>query len=167
MTEEVIETILSSRYYLENEHSWEDVCKRVSNFVGNTDEERSLFFEMMKERRGIPNSPCLFNAGTENPQMSACFVLDLEDSIDSIYKLLWDSARIMKSGGGFGVNLSKISSLFNGLSEKLPEQPTEDLKYLDKKHPLKFLFHIPNYSFYQLYISCASKFDNFFDFLPL
>lgn len=105
---ERIEEILKQRYYLPGETSWEDICRRVSNYIGNTDEERAAYFEIMKTKEFIPNSPCLFNAGTKQPLMSACFAIGIDDSMESIYNALYKSAILFKLGAGVGFNFSKI-----------------------------------------------------------
>lgn len=104
----VIESVLSARYYHGNEKNWSDVCKRVSDFVGNNDEERISFYELMKDCDFIPNSPTLFNAGLPNGQLSACFVLPVHDSLSCIFDTLKQCALIFKSGGGVGMSFGEI-----------------------------------------------------------
>ena len=104
----VIESVLSARYYHRNEKNWSDVCKRVSDFVGNNDEERISFYELMKDCDFIPNSPTLFNAGLPNGQLSACFVLPVHDSLSCIFDTLKQCALIFKSGGGVGMSFGEI-----------------------------------------------------------
>lgn len=53
-------------------------------------------------------TPTLFNSGTNRPQLSSCFLLDMEDSIEGIFKTLSDSAQISKNAGGIGINVSNI-----------------------------------------------------------
>ena len=55
-------------------------------------------------------TPTLFNAGTPRPQMSSCFLLSSEDSIDGIYKNITDCAKISKWAGGIGFHISDIRS---------------------------------------------------------
>ena len=55
-------------------------------------------------------SPTIFNGGTTFPQLSSCFLLGMDDSLDSIYQTLHHCAMISKLGGGIGVNLSNIRS---------------------------------------------------------
>lgn len=108
MSSEIIEEVLKSRYYLPGENSWEDICKRVSTFIGYTNEQRAWYFEMMNSKEFLPNSPCLFNAGTKTPLMSACFALGVDDSMESIYDALYKSAILFKMGAGVGFNFSRI-----------------------------------------------------------
>lgn len=105
---EIADSVLSARYYAENENCWEDVCRRVSNYIGNNDSEKQTFFKLMSECKFIPNSPTLFNAGLPNGQLSACFVLPIEDSIEGIYKTLGEEAKIFATGGGCGANFSNL-----------------------------------------------------------
>jgi len=106
---ETAEVVLDKRYYTEEDKgTWCGLCRRVSNFFGTTEEERDSFYNQMLEGNFLPNSPTLMNAGTPITSYSACFVIPIHDSIDSIYKFYADAAKISKSGGGVGANYSKL-----------------------------------------------------------
>lgn len=88
---------------------WSDFWSRLTN--GDFDhfyEAYLRYYRLMVEKKFIPNSPTLFNAGTRLGQLAACFVLDIDDSMDSIMKATSDAALIFKSGGGIGMNYSKL-----------------------------------------------------------
>ncbi len=104
------QSVLELRYLREGEKNWEDVCKRVANFIGTDSSESNKFFLMMYRRDFIPNSPTLMNAGTEIGQLSACFVLPVGDSMEEIFDAIKWTALIHKTGGGTGFDFSNLRS---------------------------------------------------------
>ncbi len=115
--------VLRRRYLLKNENqniveTPSELFRRVANHVAEAEnnfksavraedaEER--FYQMMRNLEFLPNSPTLMNAGTSFGQLSACFVIPVEDSIEGIFKALGSMAQIHQSGGGTGFSFSKL-----------------------------------------------------------
>ena len=115
--------VLERRYLAKNEkgeiiETIDEMFKRVASAIAkaddlyksefNTTETENKFYKMMTELRFLPNSPTLMNAGRELGQLSACFVLPIEDSMEGIFGSLKNAALIHKSGGGTGFSFSNL-----------------------------------------------------------
>ncbi len=104
----------------ETQETPEDMCWRVALAIaaaertyGKTDAEvRAIaehFYDVMVAREFLPNSPTLMNAGKGNGlQLSACFVLPIEDSMAGIFEAVKRAALIHQSGGGTGMAFSRL-----------------------------------------------------------
>ena len=118
--------ILKERYLARDENGnliedAEGLFQRVAKHVASADSlydcnadvsmTRNTFYNMMASLDFLPNSPTLMNAGRPLGQLSACFVLPVEDSLSSIFDAIKQAALIHQSGGGTGFSFSKIRPL--------------------------------------------------------
>lgn len=115
--------VLEARYLLKDENykiieTPRQMFKRVAKCVAAADkrygknsdakESEKKFYDMMANLEFLPNSPTLMNAGTRMGQLSACFVLPMEDSIARIFESIKHTAIIHQSGGGTGFAFSRL-----------------------------------------------------------
>jgi ribonucleoside-diphosphate reductase alpha chain len=117
------QTVLAYRYLRKDEQGQvvetpEEMFKRVARVIAAVDQrynphldieaQAEQYYALMAELRFLPNSPTLMNAGTPLGQLAACFVLPVEDNLESIFNAVRDSALIHQSGGGVGYTFSHL-----------------------------------------------------------
>jgi ribonucleoside-diphosphate reductase alpha chain len=116
--------VLEKRYLKKNEvgkvvETPEELFSRVARTVASADfnygtSEKDVknleeaFYEITTSLAFLPNSPTLMNAGRRLGQLSACFVIPIEDSMESIFDAVKNAAIIHKSGGGTGFSFSRL-----------------------------------------------------------
>ncbi len=116
--------VLKRRYLLKNDKGGvietpSQLFRRVARAIAKVDKQykktdkevkelEEKFYSLMASREFLPNSPTLMNAGTPLGQLSACFVISVEDSLNSIFDAAKAQAIIQQSGGGTGFSFSKL-----------------------------------------------------------
>lgn len=119
--------VISKRYALKDENGnaleeWSDIVARVVGHVAQAEQDatrRDEFYSQMSkimlDRKFIPNTPCLVNAGKPNGQLAACFVLSVPDSIAGIMKTVTDAALVHQTGGGCIAGDARVWTTFCGI----------------------------------------------------
>lgn len=115
--------VLKRRYLLKDENqniveTPSELFRRVASHVAKAEDKfksryskedvEEKFYLMMRNLEFMPNSPTLMNAGTSLGQLSACFVIPVEDSIEGIFTALGNMAQIHQTGGGTGFSFSNL-----------------------------------------------------------
>ena len=114
-------TVLAKRYLKRDSNGKPtetpiDMFRRVAQTIdaaepklkGKKNSFEDDYYQMMTKLDFLPNSPTLMNAGRELGQLSACFVLPIDDSMESIFEAIKNTALIHKSGGGTGFSFTRI-----------------------------------------------------------
>jgi ribonucleoside-diphosphate reductase alpha chain len=105
--------VLERRYLLKDENgnlqeTPLELFKRIAKAVAIDPGSEEEFFDILDNLDFLPNTPTLMNAGTEMGQLSACFVIPVEDSLVSIFDAVKSMALIQQSGGGTGFSFTRL-----------------------------------------------------------
>ncbi len=105
--------VLKRRYLLKDEdgnviETPLQLFRRIAKAVALDPESEDEFLNMQVNLEFLPNTPTLMNAGTDLGQLSACFVIPVEDSLVSIFDAVKSMALIQQSGGGTGFSFSRL-----------------------------------------------------------
>ncbi|MBC7362192.1 MAG: adenosylcobalamin-dependent ribonucleoside-diphosphate reductase [Candidatus Aminicenantes bacterium] len=137
--------ILRARYFMKNEKGEfidkkpSDLFRRVADYIASAektkDEQKEWadkFFKAMMDRDFMPNSPTLTGAGRDMC-LSACFVLPIEDSMESIFDAVKNAALVHKEGGGTGFDFSQLrpKGSFVRKTQGVASGPVSFLKVID------------------------------------
>ncbi len=137
--------ILETRYFIKNEKgerkdkSPSDLFRRVSEYIASAERTKAAqkkwaekFFDVMMARDFIPNSPTLTGA-SRDLCLSACFVLPIEDSMESIFESVRNAALVHKEGGGTGFDFSRLrpNGSFVRKTQGVASGPVSFLKVID------------------------------------
>ncbi|MBU0459712.1 MAG: adenosylcobalamin-dependent ribonucleoside-diphosphate reductase [Nanoarchaeota archaeon] len=117
-------SILERRYLLKDEYGHvietpQEMLMRVAKNVAHADtfyqatkeevkQSEEQFYQIMAELKFLPNSPTLMNAGTKTQQLSSCFVLPIEDTMEGIFGTLLDASIVHQRGSGTGFSFSRL-----------------------------------------------------------
>ncbi|HSA95555.1 MAG TPA: ribonucleotide reductase N-terminal alpha domain-containing protein, partial [Acidobacteriota bacterium] len=137
--------ILKARYFLKNDKGElvdktpEDLFRRVADVIASAEKSKAdrktyaeAFLRIMAGRDFLPNSPTLTGAG-RGMCLSACFVLPIEDSLDSIFETVKNAALVHKEGGGTGFDFSRLrpKGSFVRKTQGVASGPVSFLKVID------------------------------------
>ena len=119
--------VLQKRYLRKDEQGKvtetpEEMFKRVANNIAyadnlyktlyhqdvNIEDTAKEFYEVLSNMEFLPNSPTLMNAGRDLQQLAGCFVLPVDDSMESIFEAIKNTALIHQSGGGTGFSFTRL-----------------------------------------------------------
>src|SRR5574341_311540 len=85
-----------------------ELFRRIAKAIALDPESEEEFFDLLIRLEFLPNTPTLMNAGTDLGQLSACFVIPVEDSLVSIFDAVKHMALIQQSGGGTGFSFTRL-----------------------------------------------------------
>lgn len=137
--------ILKARYFMKDENGNlidkepADLFWRVARYIASAEKTKKeqekwaeIFFKIMMARDFMPNSPTLTGAGRDMC-LSACFVLPIEDSLESIFETVKNAALVHKEGGGTGFDFSRLrpKGSFVRKTQGIASGPVSFLRVID------------------------------------
>lgn len=111
--------------YSFQEENIKETFERVADEFATNEDEKEMAYDLLADGYWRPNTPVFLNAGTDHKVFSACYVVGLEDSMDSIYDIANVCRKIFQYGAGVGIPIGNLREkeawIYEGKPELLPE----------------------------------------------
>lgn len=112
----------------------DNISQADANYGGDVTKAKDKFLRLLTSLDFLPNSPTLVNAGRELQQLSACFVLPVEDSLEGIFESVKQAALIHKTGGGTGFSFTRLRPINSRVDQTsgIASGPVSFMQVFDK-----------------------------------
>jgi len=113
--DDVMKMLRERGYLRENEHTWNDLARRVAKALASAEEEKDRqywedeFYKLLSKRKFVNSTPTLMNAEAGNMGgLSSCFIIDIKDDLAEIHKAMGKCAKVYQYNGGVGFDISPL-----------------------------------------------------------